>query len=559
MRWSLAFLALGLALYSSCQRKGPNPSAATYVGDSACMRCHGAIAQAYSRTWKAHSLLPVTPNLSRIEDFTQPAVYDPHSRFYYRTRWEGDSLYLYEYRLQGRDTVYLRRERLDFVVGSGHQTRSYLLWRNGFLYEAPLTWYVRPARWDLSPGYAEGRNSRFSREIQPACLACHASGWVAVPWTYHRYVQVGGPLGCESCHGPGSAHVQDPTDTTYYWSRWSPQQQMDVCSRCHLEGLAVEKRPGWQPGEALAAYWAIFLPERPELGRFGIASHAERLLRSACYKKGGLTCTSCHHPHPTQAQPTYEQRCLSCHARGCGSPEHPSAGCVSCHMPQGETSDIPHTRFTDHFIRVVRGEAAAPVEEARLLCATEPAPDTAWIGEAYLKWYQEEHPDPARLAKALEFLERKGRPEAQARAWLFQGEAHKALPWAEEALREDTTLPRLELYGFLLEMTGQTEKALAVWERLAQKAPHYPEAAFRQTLLAYQLGKLPAEKAYARLQALCAEQPWNAQFQYNAGILSAQLGRLSAAQAHLQAALQYEPDYAPAQEALRKLSSVILH
>lgn len=559
MRWSLAFIALGLALYSSCQRKGPSRVAATYVGDSACMRCHGTIAAAYARTWKAHSLLPVTPHLPRIEDFTQPAVYDPHSRFYYRAQWEGDSLYLYEYRVQGRDTGYLRRERVDFVVGSGHQTRSYLMWRNGFLYEAPLTWYVRPKKWDLSPGYAEGRNSRFSREIQPACLACHASGWVAVPWTYNRYVQVGGPLGCESCHGPGSAHVQDPADTAYYWSRWPPQRQMDVCSRCHLEGLAVEKRSGWRPGDTLAAYWAIFLPERPELGRFGIASHAERLLRSGCYQKGGLTCTSCHHPHPTQAQPSYEQRCLSCHTSGCKNPEHPSTGCVSCHMPKGETSDIPHTSFTDHFIRVVREPASVGEKRVHLLCATEPAPDSLWLGEAYLKWYQEERAEPALLEEALRLLRGGGRPEAFARALLFKGRVQEALPWAEAALRDDTTLARMELYGFLLEMSGQTEKALAVWERLAQKAPSYPEAAFRQTILAYQLGKLPPEKAYEQFHALCTEQPWNAQFQYNAGILAAQLGKLPAAKAHFQSALQYEPDYSPAQEALRKLSSVILH
>lgn len=559
MRWGLAFFALGLALYSSCQRKGPTRIAATFVGDSTCARCHGAIAEAYAHTWKAHSLLPVTASLSRIEDFSQPAVYDPHTNFYYRVRWEGDSLYLYEYRLRGGDTVYLRRERLDYAIGSGHQTRSYLLWRNGFLYEAPLTWYVRPRKWDLSPGYAEGRNSRFSREIHPACLACHASGWQAVPWTFNRYESIGGPLGCESCHGPGSLHVQNPRETLYHWSQWHAQRQMDVCSHCHLEGIAVEKRSGWRPGDTLAAYWAIFLPERPELGSFGIASHAERLLRSVCYRKGGVTCTSCHHPHPTQAQPTYEQRCLSCHAHGCKNPAHPSTGCISCHMPKGETSDIPHTSFTDHFIRVVREGKGEASLRPRLLCATEAHPDTAWIGEAYLKWYQEQRQEPEVLEWALRLLKQKGRPEARSRAFLYAGQRAEALFYAEAALRSDTTLLAMELYGLLLEMSGQPEKALAVWERLAQQAPQYPDAAFRRTILAYQLGRLPAEKVYAQLERLCTEQPWNAQFQYNAAILAAQLGRLSLAKAHLQAALAHEPDYKPAQEAWQKLSSVILH
>ena len=555
MRWSLPFAALGLALYMSCQRRSDPPAVPTYVGDAVCQKCHADVAAAYAHTWKARSLLPITPATPRIEDFTQPPVYDKHLDFYYQAKWEGDTLYLYEFRLRGRDTVYLRREKADFVIGSGHQTRSYLIWRNGFLYEAPITWYALPRKWDLSPGYAEGRNSRFGREIQPPCMACHASGWEAVPWTYNRFHQVGGPIGCEACHGPGSRHAENPHDTAYHWRRWHPLRQMDVCSRCHLEGIAVEKRPGWKPGDTLAAYWAIFLPERPELGRFGIASHAERLLRSACYRKGGATCTTCHHPHPKKPMPPYEQRCMSCHTQGCKRPEHPKSGCVSCHMPRGESSDIPHTRFTDHFIRVVRDTMRWHLlEPSRLLCATEPAPDSSLVGAAYLKWYSEENPAPWVLVEAVRILTKYGSPAQQAQAYMLSGSPHQAVPLAEKALAQDTTLQKLEMYGYLLEMSGQPEKALAVWSELERRAPAYPEAKFRRVILSYQLGKLSAQAAYEALVQLTREQPWNAQFHYNAAVMAGTLGRLEVARAHLRAALQYEPDYKPAIEALRRLS-----
>ncbi|MCX7606762.1 MAG: hypothetical protein N2170_05805 [Bacteroidia bacterium] len=497
----------------------------------------------------------MSPTLPQIENFSQPPIYDSHADFYYRVGWERDSLYVYEYRLRGGDTVYFRKERLDFVIGSGHQTRSYLLWRNGFLYEAPVTWYVRLGKWDLSPGYAGGRNSRFSREIQPPCLACHASGWEVVPWTYNRYHRVGEPLGCESCHGPGGYHVRNPADTLYHWSRWTPSQQMDVCSRCHLEGIAIEKRPGWKPGDSLSAHWVIFLPQRPELGSFGIASHAERLMRSACYQKGGLTCTGCHHPHPSTVQLSYEKRCLSCHRQGCTDPTHPSTGCIGCHMPKGPTSDIPHTQFTDHYIRVVREESQPTPQRPLLLCATEPTPDSAWVGEAYLRWYSEGLREPWVLEKALSILGRNGSSAAFAQALLLSGQPAAARSHLERVgiSSKDSSLALLELYGFLLEMTGSPVKALRIWETLMRKAPFYPEARFRYTLLAYQLGQVTVEKAYVSLLKLTQEQPWNAQFHYNAAVLAGQMGRWKEAKNHLRAALAHEPDYEPARQAWNRL------
>ncbi|MCS7296848.1 MAG: tetratricopeptide repeat protein [Bacteroidia bacterium] len=554
MRWGWPLLSLGVALYLSCQGFQNSPPIETrYVGDSVCQQCHAEVSRAYRSTWKARSLIPITADLPRMEDFSQPAVYDPWKDFYYRAVWESDSLFLYEYRLSGKETVYVRRERLDFVIGSGHQTRSYLLWRNGFLYQAPLTWYEGTRRWGLSPGYTEGKNSRWSREIQPNCLACHASGWIAVPWTHNRYYRIGGAIGCESCHGPGSTHVKNPFDTTYFWRRWTPNQQMDACNRCHLEGIAIERQGGWEPGKALAAHWSVFLPERGELGRFGIASHSERLMRSACYQKGGATCMTCHHPHPTSPPPSYNNQCLSCHTRGCQNPRHPSDQCVSCHMPKGESSDVPHTRFTDHYIRVVRSEAQAPQEAIRLLCAVGCSSDPALLGEAYLKWYVEVKNEPWVLDTALRLLAGGERPASYAQALLLKGKPNEALSFAQKALRQDTTLHLLELYGYLLELTGQTEKALEVWKRLRARAPAYPDAAFRYVILSYVLGKFSAEETYQSLQTLVKEQPWNAQFHYNAAVLAAQLGRYSEAKQHLHAALQADPDYTPAREALRRL------
>jgi len=555
VRWGLWLFPTGLALYLSCNRSALQTprDEPTYVGDQVCASCHADIHTAYQKTWKAHSLLPVTPALERIEDFSAPPAYDPHRDFYYWARWESDSLYIYEARLRGRDTLYLRRERVDFTIGSGHQTRSYLLWRGGYLYEAPLTWYVAKKRWDLSPGYHDGQNSRFSREIQPSCLACHASGFRPVPNTYNRYTEVGGPLGCESCHGPASKHVQNPADPAYHWHRWPADRQMDVCSRCHLEGITVQKRPRFHPGDTLAQWAAIFLPEKADLGAFGIASHVERLKRSKCFQLGQASCLTCHHPHPTTPVPTYEARCQSCHTTGCKNPAHPTTGCVSCHMPRDTTIDIPHVRFTDHYIRVVRPDARRPIANPpRLLCATEENPDSALIGYAYLKWHTEGG-EASALPQALSILTRHPHPAAFAQALYLTGRFQEALPWTEKALQSDSALLLFELKGYLLEATGRLDEALTWWENLAKKAPQHPDAHFRATVVGLQLGRLTPATAYERFQKILALQPFNPQYQYNAGLAAYQMGRPDLARKHWTTARHLDPDYEPPKKALSQL------
>ena len=60
-----------------------------------------------------------------IEKFdNQSVVYDSVLNFSYFPFWKNDSMYVMEFRFQGKDTLYKHIEKIDFIVGSGHQTRS---------------------------------------------------------------------------------------------------------------------------------------------------------------------------------------------------------------------------------------------------------------------------------------------------------------------------------------------------------------------------------------------------------------------------------------------------
>lgn len=370
----------------------PRPlEGAVAVGDSACASCHADIAASFHRTNKHRSI-------SRFRAATAPERFGPGrsvhhepTNLYYEPFLRGDTLYQRESRVDSAGRVLHERvHAADYVIGSGNQTRSYLMDVGGHLTEMPLTWYAEHRRWDMSPGYEEA-NDRFDRKINVVCMTCHNAVPDHSAFTQNHYRDVPGGIGCERCHGRGSLHVAaregdaEPeagvVDTTIVNpARLERGPQLAVCQQCHLAGIMVfpeGEGPGtFRPGEALARNRTVFVPgqQLTDPDWVGIDSHPLRLARSACYRESPMTCTTCHDPHrPAEMLPEdhYRQACLGCHGSEAADPaagpgshaglcsrpdaataeEARSGECVACHMRRGGTSDVPHVTFTDHWIR----------------------------------------------------------------------------------------------------------------------------------------------------------------------------------------------------------------
>lgn len=75
------------------------------------------------------------------------AVYDKYKDFYYQPYWKEEKLFFREFRLEGKDTVHLREEQVKYIVGSGQHTNSHMWESNGYLFQAPLTYYSQKGKW----------------------------------------------------------------------------------------------------------------------------------------------------------------------------------------------------------------------------------------------------------------------------------------------------------------------------------------------------------------------------------------------------------------------------
>ena len=267
----------------------------------------------------------------------------------------------------GRGTS--RAERMDLVIGSGRRGQSYLYWRNGLLFELPVSYLTGIGRWINSPGYADGRID-FERLIVPRCLECHSTSFTPRAdrgaLRYSRPYVLG--ISCEKCHGDGRAHVQyqasHPADTAGKYilnpARFSRDRKVDNCALCHSGERDAREPPfSYRPGEKLDDY---FLPaskgEVPIPDVHG--NQVELLRRSRCFRSSpDMSCSTCHDVHERQREVAwFAQKCLVCHetrrhrlADQLG--EQLIAWCVDCHMPTRRSNAIeintPTTRVALHF------------------------------------------------------------------------------------------------------------------------------------------------------------------------------------------------------------------
>lgn len=211
--------------------------------------------------------------------------------------------------------------------------------------------------------------NQFSLGGWRACVRCHEKqttayleGPHAADWNERTPA---GRLGCETCHGPGEAHVQTPgaKGLVRTPARLSARDASELCLMCHARG----RHAWWQGsmhdarGVTCVSCHSVHRPasERAHLKRVSVVAacadchrdKAARMERSAHMpvREGKMDCASCHNEHGSanvkllRAGHTVNESCTSCHAekRGPFLWDHPPAreNCTTCHDAHGSSND----------------------------------------------------------------------------------------------------------------------------------------------------------------------------------------------------------------------------
>ena len=427
-----------------------------YVGMTTCKSCHANVHNTFIETGMGRSFDLASREKSDARFDHNALVYDQKSDFYYKPYFKNDKMYVHEFRLNNGDTVHSRTEQIDYIIGSGQHTNSHIIEENGFIYQAPVTYYTQEEKWDMAPGF-ENKNLRFSRALSAECITCHNHLPKAVEGAFNKYTEMPTGIECERCHGPGSIHVKEKLsgniiDTSKYidYSIVNPRHldrnlQMDLCQRCHLQGIAVLNEGktffDFKPGMELKEVANVFLPRYTDSHeKFIMASQADRLRMSACFTETEtLTCISCHNPHHSVVSKkvdTFNSVCSSCHSaeadvkcsEGISLRNAKGDNCVTCHMPKSGSIDIPHVNITDHYISKKNTLKSKEVSEKKqseiaeflgLQILTKQKASSLEMANAYIALFDRYTPAPQLLDSAKFYLDQVSIESAQKRKALI--------------------------------------------------------------------------------------------------------------------------------------------
>jgi predicted CXXCH cytochrome family protein len=393
--WKLVLFVRSIAATTS-QEKSEQSAAmpsARYVGSAACQKCHAEIYEHWKRTPMANVVRDPREHPDAI--FPNLATNNVSAKF--------------------------TKDQVAFVYGS--------IWKQRYFTKIGDDYFPEPAQWDIihkvwkpyfvpkggdwwEPFYPP---DNMKRPTGPTCDGCHS-----VDYNIQTKQVAEWNVGCERCHGPGSAHVDHATrGNILNPGRMDYVSASDTCIQCHsqgrpltnpIEGKYYDWPVGYRVGLNLRDYWQL---EDHKLGELTFThfpdgtAHKNRMqgndfVESVMYRRG-ITCFDCHDVHGTknyaQLRKPVNEICLDCH--GAGSRNGPreatlaahthhkdgSAGsaCVACHMPKIE-AEIPGVFVRAHTFSFI---TPAMTEKYKIpnpcgSCHTDKAPD--WASKTLAQW-----------------------------------------------------------------------------------------------------------------------------------------------------------------------------
>ena len=204
---------------------------------------------------------------------------------------------------------------------------------------------------------------------EETCVTCHEEKTKGYHGSAHARAQdprtPAAGKGCESCHGPGQAHVDAGGDKTKIkvLSTMPAREVSETCTSCHNRSNHAEWDGSKHDSRNMSCTTCHSVHEaKSEKAQLKGKTQQETCVQ--CHQKevnkvrksshmpvleGKMECSSCHNPHGSQNVKmlregnSITESCATCHAekRGPFLWEHAVGreNCVTCHDPHGSNND----------------------------------------------------------------------------------------------------------------------------------------------------------------------------------------------------------------------------
>ena len=430
----------GFQLGDRGEVKPQDSSAATFVGSETCAGCHQAQAKLWAASQHKAAMAHATDK-TVLGDFNDASFdyYGVHSRFFRR-----DGKFMVE--TDGPDGK-LATFEVKYTFGIDPLQQYLVEFPDGRLQVLALAWDSRPKdaggqRWFHVYPDEEIKHddvlhwTKLNQNWNFMCAECHSTGLrkhydakadrFATSWAEIS-------VGCETCHGQGSAHAAWARDRQSWWpfgKREDPgkgllvrfderqdvvwpidprtgtarrtaapaalRKEVETCGLCHARRAGFNEN--WVPGRSLSQTHVVEPLARNTYYADGQIRDVEEPYNYTPFKQSkmfaaGVTCSDCHEPHGSKLRFSTDGVCLQCHASGkyadAAHRHHASADppptCISCHMQARAymVVDIRH----DHSFRVPRPDLSAKLGTPNACNNCHSDKPAQWAAAAVEDWF----------------------------------------------------------------------------------------------------------------------------------------------------------------------------
>lgn len=420
----MLFATLGIGLFYSCNN--PNKEQppdnltsantdAMFVGDQQCASCHADQFRGWQESHHDYAMKEATDEYVRA-NFDNVSF--EHNGEHYRFFRQGDRFMMEYSSPEGK-----KRYEIRYTFGWEPLQQYLVEIGKGKLQALNIAWDTQKKQWfalnpDQNIQHGEWMHwTGGAMNWNTMCASCHSTNlqknYVASADSFHTtWSSIN--VSCESCHGPGKAHVEfaqseQVDDATLERIRKdlklteasSQIDQINQCAQCHALREQITENYSHK-GDFLNH----FNPSLPHPDSYFADGQIKEevyvygsFLQSKMFQEG-IECSDCHDPHSLKLKANIEDNslCMQCHEPAYNSREHTfhkvnteASQCVNCHMSGRYYMEVDFRR--DHRFGVPRPDLSAEFGTPNACNSCHDSKSAEWAANAVEKWYGSNRPN----------------------------------------------------------------------------------------------------------------------------------------------------------------------